>query len=114
MPRLSRDPQLCFSMILAAELTFFGGSTHNPYFVRCRCAGALYFKILTRVDGCPQLFEQWGLGRLAKRAVWAYLIVYAGNAAVSLGAPLRGQKGARGFCYTRTFSGPAPIVRNGF
>jgi hypothetical protein len=58
---------------------------------------ALYFTILTSVDGCPQLFEQWGLGRLAKRAVWAYLIVYAGNAAASLGAPLRGQKGARVF-----------------
>ena len=35
----------------------------------------------------PIFFEQGGLGRLAKRAVWVYLIVYAGNAAASLGAP---------------------------
>jgi len=62
----------------------------------------------------PIFFKQGGLGRLVKRAVWAYLIVYAGNAAASLGAPLRWQKGARVFCYTRTYSGLAPIVRNGF
>jgi hypothetical protein len=62
----------------------------------------------------PIFFEPWGLGRLAKPAVWAYRIDYAGNAAAFLGLPLQWQKGARVFCYTRTFSGLAPIVRNGF
>jgi 3-oxoacyl-[acyl-carrier-protein] synthase III len=33
------------------------------------------------------------LGRLAKRAVWAYLIVYPGNAAASLGLHCGGKKG---------------------
>ena len=54
----------------------------------------------------PIFFEQGGLGRLANRAVWAYRIVHAGNAAVA--------KRGRVFCYTRTSSGQAPIVRNGF
>ena len=45
----------------------------------------------------PIFFDEPGLGRLANRAVLAYLIAYASNASASLGAPLRGQKGARVF-----------------
>src|SRR2546430_17397559 len=41
----------------------------------------------------PIFFDEPGLGRLANRAVLAYLIVYASNASASLGPPLRWQKG---------------------